>query len=124
MDCRIVPLRECYQRKKSEQSPATLFISMKSEPDRSELFATQYSTHGVRFMNTSFLCVKTDSLEQKYVAGGRREWGEKTQTDGRETGVNQGSLKYLPRNYLLLFLLLIRKLLSFANSENNVGLGN
>lgn len=96
MDCKIVPLRWCYQKKKSEQSPATLFISMKSEPDRSELFATQYSTHGVRFMNTIFLCVKTDRLEQKYVAGGRRDWGKKNQTDGRKTGVNKDSLKYLP----------------------------
>lgn len=96
MDCRIVPLRRCYQKKKSEQSPATLFISMKSEPDRSELFATQYSTHGVSFMYTSFLCVKTDSLEQKYVCREKEGVGGKNQTDGRKTGVNKDSLKYLP----------------------------
>lgn len=63
-------------KKRSEQSRATLFISMKSEPDRSELFATQYSTHGVTFIYTRFLCVKTGSLEQKYVCRGKEGQGK------------------------------------------------
>lgn len=51
---------------------------MKSEPDGSELFATQYSIHGVQFHVHRFLCVKTVSLE---ICLQREGGNEKKQTN-------------------------------------------